>query len=314
MTRKRTDSSLTLSQIIDGYLLAAQARRLSPHTIADYTNAFSKLQKHLAPLDPQFHTITTTQIEQFLAAQTGVTGKTLLNYHTALSALYTWSQRERLVYRHILHAVERPHAETRAIVPYTESDIKLMLTSIAATRPYLNRGTLCTHQLPNQERNRAIILLLLDTGLRAEELCTLTIQHIDQRNARIRVFGKGAKERLLPISPKTAQSIWKYLATRPQAGSSEPAFITAEGRPLDRCQLRRLIINIANRAGVNHATVHKFRHTFAVSFLRNGGDIYTLQAILGHTTLDMCKSYLRLSHIDAATAHRRASPVMNMNL
>jgi site-specific recombinase XerD len=303
--------TLTLSKIIDGYELHAKARRLSPHTLADYRNTFRKLIEHLG--DVEFTQISRQDIEAFLVAQP-VGKKTLLNYHTGLSALWTWACAEDLAPRHILHQVDPPRPERRAVLPYTEKDIKAMLDALAHSRPYRNHNTTTSHALPNAARNRAIILLLLDTGMRAEELVSLTLLDCDLKNQRLKIFGKGDKERLLPISSRTAQTIWKYLATRKDDRPSAPLFATENETPLDRHDLRKRLVEIGRRAGVSGVNVHRFRHTFAINYLRNGGDIYTLQMILGHATLEMCKRYLHLAQTDADEKHKIASPVMNWRL
>jgi site-specific recombinase XerD len=150
--------------------------------------------------------------------------------------------------------------------------------------------------------------------MRASELCELTIVHCDIKNRTIKVFGKGAKERILPFSPSTGQAIWRYLATRKDARINEPLIATPEGRPLGRDDLRRLIANIGERAGVHGAHPHRFRHTFAINFLRNGGNAYVLQMALGHASMDMVRKYLALAQTDIAAAHLIASPVANWRL
>jgi integrase/recombinase XerD len=75
-----------------------------------------------------------------------------------------------------------------------------------------------------------------------------------------------------------------------------------------------LIKRIAERAGVKNAYPHKFRHTFAITYLRSGGDIFTLQEMLGHGSLDMVRHYAKVAQVDVEQAHRKASPADNWRL
>ena len=310
----KTQTQITFSQAVSGYTLYAQARGLSPHTIADYHNTFRKFQIHLGA-DLPILKITPQHVRLFLIAQP-VTNKTLLNYHTGLSALWTWLISEKWAADHILRHVDAPEPEQRAIVPYTEQDIRAMLACLGSTRTYRRRGQRpSNHGLPHVERNRAIILTLLDTGVRASELCDLAMHNLDLRNHRIKVFGKGAKERSLPISSNTGQAIWRYLAAeRSEAHIGEPLFITSENKPFDRHLLRQQLERIGARAGVTDITVHRFRHTFAITYLRNHGDPYALQMMLGHSTMEMVRTYLAIAQADLDDSHRRASPVSNWRL
>jgi site-specific recombinase XerD len=304
---------IKFSQAVEGYTLHAQARHLSWHTIADYHNTFRKLGAFLAA-DPPIPDITTVQLREFFSACT-VSNKTLINYRTGLSALWTWALKEKLVTANIVHDVQSPKAEDRAVEPFTEADVRAMLGALDKSKIYRRPGQRPTnHSLATATRNRAIILLLLDTGVRASELCELTIVHCDIKNRTIKVFGKGAKERILPFSPSTGQAIWRYLATRKDARMNETLIATPDGRPLGRDDLRRLIFNIGERAGVHGAHPHRFRHTFAINFLRNGGNAYALQMALGHASMDMVRKYLALAQTDIAAAHLIASPVANWRL
>ncbi len=303
---------IALSQALQGYELHARARRLSEHTLLDYFSTYQKLMGFLG--DPPLAEIEPDDIQEFLAAQR-VSAKTLLNIHTGLSALWTWAERSGLVSRHILRLVDRPKPEQRAIIPYTETDVRAMLAALKSARPYTRPGKRqSSHSLPNQERNRAIILLLLDTGMRASELCGLRLHQVDLKNRRAKVFGKGAKERTLPLSPNTGQAVWKYLSTRPDLSAGDYLFLTAKDTPIDRFRLLKQLHTIGQRAGVEGVDVHRFRHTFAINYLRNGGDPYSLQMMLGHSTLDMVRAYLAIAQADVEAAHKRASPVYNWGL
>ncbi len=306
-------NSLTISQAIAGYDLAAAARRLSSHTLADYHNTFRKFTEFLED-DPPLSSITPDQVRTFLAAQT-VSKKTCLNYYTGLCALWTWAVKEKLVETHVPRLVDPPDPEERDIVPYTEADVRSLLGAIDRSRTYTRPGKReCSNAQPNAARNRAILLLLLDTGMRASELCEIKIHQVDIKNRRVSVFGKGSKERTLPFGPRTGQAIWKYLVTRKDESANAHLFATAGGDALDRNELLHMIRALARRAGVHGANCHRFRHTFAINYLRNGGDGFTLQEMLGHTTMDMVKTYLHLAQADLDSSHRRASPVEHWRL
>jgi site-specific recombinase XerD len=307
-------NNLTFSQAIEGYLLNAGARHLSPHTIEDYLNTFHKFETYMES-DPRFVEISQNDIQEFLAAQTKLSNKTLLNYHTGLSALWTWAVKEQIVPANVVKGIQPPRPEKREIVPFTEAEIKAMLASLGRSRIYSRPGKRSSnHGLPDAERNHAILMLMLDTGIRASEVSSLKIFDVDQRNQRIQVMGKGSKERSIPFSARTGQVLWRYLSTRSNARVGDMLFVTKTNRSVERCSLLKLLHRIGERAGVKDVHPHRFRHTFAIQYLRNGGDAYTLQALLGHSTLDMVKTYLRLAQVDLDEAHRRASPVDNWRL
>jgi len=124
--------SITFSQAIDGFLLAANARRLSSRTIADYTVTYRKFQSYLQ-VDPPMPAITPHQVEKFLSIQP-VSKKTILNYHTGLSSLWTWATAEGIVPENILQKVRRARPEKRAIQPYSQTDIQAMLGALSHSK------------------------------------------------------------------------------------------------------------------------------------------------------------------------------------
>lgn len=305
--------NLTLYQMIDGYMLSAESR-LSPHTIADYSNTYRKFTAFLKE-DLPVSEIETSAIEGFLASLKGLKKKTILNYHTGLSALWQWGEDRGIVDRNIIRQVTPPKPEIMEIQPFSAEDVKLILSSLSKTKPYYTAGRReVMNTLHFSDRSRAMILLMLDTGIRVSEMCELKVKDVDLRNKFVLVFGKGSKERSIPISPRTAQSIWRYFTTKPDQLVFMPAFSTDRGLGLDRANVLKQCKRIGERAGVQDCHPHRFRHTFAIQYLRNGGDIYTLQKILGHSTLDMVKRYLMIAQTDLTAAHRVASPVTRWGL
>lgn len=304
-----------LSTAIEGYLLDAGARRLSPNTIAFYQAIFKKLRAHFHD-DPAIADITTTDVKRFLTSLTELSDKSLLGYHACLSALWRWAEREQLVARNIIRDIDPPTPEQRVINPFTEAEVKSMLAAVDKSRPYTRPGKRETqHTIVTAGRNRAILFLLVDTGIRASELCSLRIRDLDLKGRKLTVMGKGDKERMIPFSAQVGQVLWRYLATRKDESVNAVLFPSARtGRQLPARELYHIIRDIGARAGVQDAHPHRFRHTFGITYLRNHGDIYTLQRILGHTTLDMVKRYLLIAQTDIDEAHRTASPVANWRL
>lgn len=286
---------------------------MSVHTLADYANTYRLFCEYLCD-DCSFSEITRSQIGAFLAAQP-VSKKTVYNYHIGLSALWTWAFREGYTPEHVVQQTPRPRPEEPEIIPYTQDDFERLLAVVERSRIYKRPGkAACSNGQPFAQRHRAMLLLLLDTGIRVSELSTLKIHQVELRNRRINVWGKGSKQREIPISDATADALWKYLVTRKEDSMGDYVFITKQGKQLKPRRILDIIQNLADRAGIQNANVHRFRHTFAINYLRNGGDIYTLKRILGHSTLTMVQRYLLIAQADVASAHRKASPVSNWGL
>ena len=308
-------NQITFTKAIEGYLLHAHSRRLSPRTIADYTNTFRKFQAHL-DADPPLASITLAQIESFFAAMDGLSKKTLINYHTGLSALWTWATKRGIVAQHIIRMHTPPRPEKTVIETYTEAEVQQLLNACDYSQSYKRPGKRkCSNRRPTAQRDKAIILTLLDAMLRVTELCQMLRSNTDLKAGKIKVTGKGDKERYVPISSETAAAIWQYLAQRERAKPryDDRVFLTQYGRPMDKDSVGRVIRRLGQRVNVE-AHPHKFRHTGATEFIRNGGSALELKEILGHSTMTMVLRYVHLAQVDIDEAHRRASPVYNWDL
>lgn len=306
---------ITLSQAIDGYNLNAHARRLSQNTINDYANTFRKFSAFLGQ-DPFVDEITHRQIEQFLSSFPHLKKKTILNYHIALSSMWTWLANEEFVSENIVQRITPPRPEKVEIKPLVEDELQRLLYACDYTRAYKRRNNYqrIRHSRDTRLRDRAIIFLLLDTGIRASELADAKIKDIDLKAGSLFVHVKGAKQRFVYFSQAAAKPTWRYLTTRPEATDNSPLIVSRYNTAIDRDRLGKLLHRLGDRAKVKKVHPHRFRHTFAINFLRNGGNVFTLQKLLGHSTLDMCKRYLALAEQDLAANHQVASPAANMAL
>jgi site-specific recombinase XerD len=162
--------------------------------------------------------------------------------------------------------------------------------------------------------NKAILSVLLDCGLRVSELAALTTDDVNMNDGSIVVkHGKGGKQRIVHVGTKAQKALWKYLAVY-RTSESKSLFINKVGEPLDVVGVKILVKRLGERAKVS-VSPHKLRHTFAISFLRAGGDVFSLQYLLGHSTLQMTQRYVQsLNADDAIKAHRKFSPLDNLGV
>ncbi len=306
-------NKVTYSKAVEGYLLHAHSRRLSAYTVRDYKHSFRKLGEFLTPPDPPIASITVDQVEDFLASLSHLKKKTVLNYHVGLSALWTWAVKRRVVDEHILRQIDAPRPEKTVIIIFTEDEVQKLLSACDYTRSYRRpRKRKCSNKRPTALRDKAMILTLLDSMIRVGELSGMLRSHMDLKQGRIKVWGKGDKERVVPISSETADAIWHYLAVRPDTKPRYEDFVfhSINKRPMDRNAVGRIVRRLGTKVGVK-ANPHKFRHTGATQFLRNGGNAFTLKEILGHSTMTMVERYMHLAQVDIKKAHRHASSVYN---
>jgi len=327
---------LTLKQACAGLIHYKKAVGLSPHTISDYKATFKKLFMFFDE-DTPFGDLDRKKMVEFFAwlqdeyisnpdgvaprHKKPLSSKTIRNIHTNLSGLWTWAVKEEFASENIIGEIDKPPSAPPVVEPLTQEDMKSLLKACESTRSWKTRLSVSSER-PTADRDRAILLTLLDTGVRASELCGMRFGDLNLSTNQIRVRGKGAgkdaKERIVIVSNRTGKAIWKNIVPRiDDIKEADPLFVVGtEGdwRPMSRHVLGKLLKRIAERAEVKNVYPHRFRHTFAITYLRNDGDIFTLQALLGHSDLSMVKRYARIANVDCETAHRKASPVDNWRL
>jgi integrase/recombinase XerD len=157
-----------------------------------------------------------------------------------------------------------------------------------------------------QRRLHLLVLMLLDTGCRISEALDVRVEDCDFDNMLVTLKGKGQKERKVPFSFELRKALYRY--TR----EMQPHFLvltTRQGCKLDRHVVARDVKLLCKRLGFTPParTLHSFRHTFALNYLRRGGSVFHLQKVLGHSSLEMTRRYANLMTEDLQAVHQRLS-------
>jgi integrase/recombinase XerD len=221
-----------------------------------------------------------------------------------------------------MKSVPAPSFEEAPVEPFTQDEVERLLKACdycAEARTGERRKFIMRR--PTGTRDRAMLLTLLDTGLRASELCSLLIGDVDMKIGKVDVKhgaqggAKGGKGRMVYLGKAVRRQLWRYLSQREDGEDPRaPLFLGKFDRPINKESLRHLVKNLGKKADVKKSHPHRFRHTFAITYLRSGGDLFTLQALLGHGSLDMVQRYAKIAQVDIQQAHRRASPADNWRL
>ena len=168
---------------------------------------------------------------------------------------------------------------------------------------------------PVDRRNRAILELMYASGARISEVTGMSVASVDFANQQISVFGKGSKERIIPIHTMAAHSLRTYLeAARPLllARGGKPTdrlFISTRGNPMSSDSVRKMFKDSLMRAGLDGSlTPHDLRHSFATDLVEGGADLRTVQELLGHASLSTTQIYTHLSSAHLKEVHTRAHP------
>jgi integrase/recombinase XerD len=166
---------------------------------------------------------------------------------------------------------------------------------------------------PDSKRDRAMLELLYASGMRVSELVALNIEDIDVENNTVRCFGKGRKERIVPIYPQAAQSVDTYLkearSHMVRKDSEQALFVNQRGERLTRQGLWQILKAYAKAAGLgNRVTPHTLRHSFATHMLGGGADLRAVQEMLGHANISTTQIYTHVSSDHIRRAYNDSHP------
>lgn len=170
----------------------------------------------------------------------------------------------------------------------------------------------CSGSGLSNTRDAAIMLFLLDTGIRAQELCDLNKRDVDLVSGRVSInMGKGQKGRVCFINAEVSRAIKIYLDSR--SDNEIPLFVSVRNHRLTYDGLRQMLERrIATAQLASSRSLHDFRRAFAINMLRKKVDIYSLQKLMGHADLSVLRRYLDLVEDDLENAHDQGSPVESL--
>ncbi len=324
--------SFTVVKAIPGFLQYKAAEGLSPRTLEIYQQHLALWHEYVG--DVAVSQVTSPQIRDFLVwlragykprriagGDQPLAPKTVRNFWVTLSAFFTWASEEFGIPSPV-KGVHAPKFEETPVEPFKREDVEQLLKAA----DYMREAKTSVRQSftmrrATANRDHAIILFLLDTGLRASELCALDVGDVDLKSGKVVVKhgvgggAKGGKGRVVFLGKACRRTVWRYLSEREDGEDLDaPLFISRLDHRMNKGVLRQLIVGLGEKVGITKCHPHRFRHTFAITYLRCRGDVFTLQSLLGHSTLEMVQHYAKIAQMDIEQAHRRASPADNWHL
>lgn len=309
---------MLFSKAIEGFILDARGGTYSPSYIPTLQWQLSYMCKYFG--DPELSMLTPDDWKRYMlhlrtdykpkrltGDESPLALSTIDNHWKTIRGFYNWASTLLSISRPDLE-LPRPKYQSPQIVPFTSDEVKRLIEASQSTLVEKANGRKYRIRRQNADRDKSLLLILLDTGMRAGELHRLRVGDVNLENGEvyIRPYRDGRKSaaRTVYLGARTKQAIWKYIAKEQSA--SDQTRLLFNYKPN---YLRHIIRRIGANAKVARCHPHRFRHTFAIFYLRNGGDVFTLQRLLGHATLEMTRRYLDIVKTDLADAHRRASPV-----
>jgi site-specific recombinase XerD len=319
-TRSRlTPSTLTIEQAIQDYLEDQRNHHRRPKTIEWHEYALELFQRYLRSRHQCLLLGQITQAQMhgwlaFLFQTSSAKGSlrstsTVESYARSARAFCQWLVHHRYLQASPFAHLALPKPETRMHHPLTPQEWEQLLLACSSAR---NIDMLAERATA---RNRAILWLLFDTGMRVSEVCDLRLSDVDREQGMLLIRGKGIQARRLTLGHEGLRHLCAYLETRrlgvavppEQRGASQDhLFLSETGCPLTKNGMALLFSRLRKRAGISRKGVNPslLREGFALRFLQTGGDPLMLQELLGYSEQATIRRYLRLS----TQAHTHQQP------
>ncbi len=285
----------------DLFFLRCRSKNLSDHSLSWYKNILGSFLRFLEGVGAPSPRETTPNIVRAYfdyLRQRGQSSITINRTYGALRCFFRYLSQERVIPSSPFSLIEKPKMERKLIRPLNMDQVRLLLMQ-PKTKTYAGF------------RNWVMMLTMLDTGLRLSEALGLRRDRIDWQASRLSVVGKGDKERVVPFGAAVKKALWDYSQWRGDVAGQDIFFLDQFGGQICPRHFQIMLKRYGNAGKIEGVRVspHTLRHTFATQYILNGGDAFSLQSMLGHSTLEMVKLYVRLANRDVALQHQRYSPI-----
>lgn len=277
-------------------------RRSSERTLENYRHAldqFRRAQKNFSAWD----VLTADDFRRYLfeLMKKEVSRATIRLHFSALRSFFKWLTRRQGWTHNPLLDVQLPKQEKKLPIILTVTQISEMLD--LPMKLEKERAA----PVWAGERDAAILELFYSTGMRLSELASVNVEDIDSYSDTIRVFGKGRKERLLPIGTPAMEAIQRYRLKA--AVHSGPLFLSKLRKRITNQAIADVVDKYWKKSGFPvHVTPHKLRHSFATHLLNNGADLRSVQELLGHASLSTTQIYTHVSTQRMKEVYEAAHP------
>lgn len=300
---------LDLDKLVIHFAHSNKAEGKSPKTVSWYSDMLLDFVKYIkqAGKHTTLAECNVKNVREYIVheQERGMSPYTVQAKVRALKAFSSWLFREGYTPDNTLIGIRLPKAPVKIIDILSPDEINSL---IGVQNPLTSFGS----------RNIAILLTLLDTGLRCSELSNLLFKNAHIEDGYLKVIGKGAKERLVPIGALAQKVLWRYvLHFRPQPINevNDYLFLTIDGEKLEYNAMRLLLKRWGKKAGVTRLHAHLCRHTYATNYLLyHCGDVFRLQQTLGHSSLEMVRRYVHYATAQTVVQGQVLSPVDHLGI
>ncbi|WP_058270335.1 tyrosine recombinase XerC [Olsenella massiliensis] len=280
------------------------ARGLSPHTIRAYRSDLDAYRSWVARHGRDAREVSHRDLRGFLGelSRAHYATTTIDRRLSAVRSFYRWLAREGICDKVAADAIASPKAARSLPRTIDDADVSRLLDA-------------CEQDVAGR-RDALLIELLYATGARISEVARLTVGSVDVARGQVRLFGKGSKERIVPLYRGIVERLCSYvrgpraeLASRARGDRTEALFVSTRGNAMSADALRAAFERRVSLAGLSdEVTPHTLRHSYATELLAGGADLRSVQELLGHASLSTTQIYTHLSAERLKEAARQAHP------